>query len=120
MLVLTSSEGGAMAWWSIPRTPDAEVGVRAPLGLSCFVLDQEIFTPIKSTGNTQEAVAPSQQDGKIVYRDVKHQTKPKKKLVRNLIDRFSCNKADIVPHSSSSHPYHIFSDIKNDHMFISF
>ena len=29
----------------------------------------------KSTGNTQEAVALSQHDGKIIYRDVKHQTK---------------------------------------------
>ena len=26
----------------------------------------------KSTGNTQEAVAPSQHDGKIVYRDVRN------------------------------------------------
>ena len=34
------------------------------------------YLPPKSTGNTQEAVAPSQHDWKIVYRDVKHQTKP--------------------------------------------
>ena len=31
----------------------------------------------KSTVNTQEVVAPSQHDCKIVYLDVKHQTKPK-------------------------------------------
>ena len=30
----------------------------------------------KSTGNTQEAVAPFQHDLTIVYRDIKHQTKP--------------------------------------------
>ena len=34
------------------------------------------YLPPKSTGNTKEALAPSQHDRKIVYRDVKHQTKP--------------------------------------------
>ena len=34
------------------------------------------YLPPKSIGNTQEAVAPSQHDRKIVYWDVKHQTKP--------------------------------------------
>ena len=34
----------------------------------------------KSTGYTQEAVAPSQHDKNIVYRDVKHQTKPNQNL----------------------------------------
>ena len=37
------SEGGAEAWWLTPRTP--EVGVRAPLGSPCCVIEQDIFTP---------------------------------------------------------------------------
>ena len=37
------------------------------------------YLPPKSTGNNQEAVAPSQHDLKIVYRDVKHQIKPRTK-----------------------------------------
>ena len=35
---------------------------------------RKTYLPPKSTGNTQEAVAPSQHDCKIVYRDVKLQT----------------------------------------------
>ena len=42
-----------MARWLTPWTVDPEVGVRAPLGSLCSVLEQDIFTP-KNTGNTQE------------------------------------------------------------------
>ena len=38
--------------------------------LPCCVLEQDTFLP-ESTGNTQEVVAPSRHDGKIVDRDVK-------------------------------------------------
>ena len=38
------------------------------------------YLPPKSTGNTQEAVAPSQHDRKIVYRDVKNQSNQTKPL----------------------------------------
>ena len=55
--------GGAVAWWLTPRTSDPEVGVRAPLGSPSCVLEQVMFTPSpSSTGNTREAVAPSQHD----------------------------------------------------------
>ena len=51
-----------MAWWLMPRTPDSEVGGSSPTRVKpCCVLEQGAFTP-KSTGNTQEAVAPSQHD----------------------------------------------------------
>ena len=52
--------GGAVACWLTPRTPDPEVGGFEPH----YVLEQDIFTP-KSTGNTQEAVVPSQHDWKL-------------------------------------------------------
>ena len=39
----------------------------------CCVLEQDIFTP-KRTGKIQEAMAQSEHDCKIVYRDIKHQT----------------------------------------------
>ena len=54
-----------MAWWLTPRTPDPEVVGSSPIGSPCCVLEQKIFTPPqkkKSTGNTQEAVAPSQHE----------------------------------------------------------
>ena len=62
MQVTWRRRGGAVTWLLTPQTPDPEVGVRALLGSPCCVLNQDIFTPQKSTGNTQEAVAPSQQD----------------------------------------------------------
>ena len=37
----------------------------------CVLLGQSAHLLPKSTGNTQEAVAPSQHDGKSVYRDVR-------------------------------------------------
>ena len=40
----------------------------------------KIDLPTKSTGNTQKAVAPSQHDRKIVYRDVKLQRNKKQDL----------------------------------------
>ena len=36
-----------VAWWLTPRTPDSEVGVRAPLGSTCCVLDQVLVIPRK-------------------------------------------------------------------------
>ena len=63
---------GAVAWWLTPRTQDPEVGgggVESHLGRRVVSLSK-IYLPTKSTGNTEEAVAPSQHDWKIVYRDV--------------------------------------------------
>ena len=54
------------------------------------------YLHLKSTGNTQEAVAPSQHDWKIVYRDIKHQIKPNI-LSKNVMNTFQvlflCKKA---------------------------
>ena len=41
--------------------------------------EQDTFTSQKSTGNTQEAVAPSRHDWKIVDWDIKPQPKPNHK-----------------------------------------
>ena len=57
------------------RTPGREVGVRN-LPPPCCVLEQDTLLP-ESTGNTQEAVAPSH-DWKIVDWDVKPQHKQNK------------------------------------------
>ena len=55
-----------MAWWLMPRIPDPEVGGSSPNRVKpCCVLEQGTFTPPKSTGNTQEAVAPSQMTEKL-------------------------------------------------------
>ena len=54
--------GSAVAWWLMPQTPDSEVGVRAPLGLNRVVSLSKAHLLPKSTGNTQEALAPSQHD----------------------------------------------------------
>ena len=62
-----------MVWWTRPRTPDPVVGVRVPLGSDCVVTLSKTHLLPKSTGNTQEAKAPSQHDRKIVYRDVTNQ-----------------------------------------------
>ena len=59
----------AVAWWLMPLTPDQEVGVRAPLGSNPAVSLSKAHLLPKSTGNTQEVAAPSQHDGKIVYRE---------------------------------------------------
>ena len=63
-----------MAWWLMPRTLDPEVGGRAPLGSNRVVSLSKAHLLLKSTGNTQEVVAPSQHDCKIVYLDVKNQS----------------------------------------------
>ena len=58
----TVSVGGAVAWWLTPRTQDPEVGGLEPhLGRRVVTLSK-INLPTKSTGNTQEAVAPSHND----------------------------------------------------------
>ena len=54
--------GSTVAWWLMPRTPDPEVGGSSYTRVKpCCVLDKANLLP-KSTGNTQEAVAPSQHD----------------------------------------------------------
>ena len=61
----------------MPRTPDPEVGGSSPtrvkLGSNRVVSLSKAHLLPESTGNTQEVVAPSQHDRKIVYRDVKNQ-----------------------------------------------
>ena len=46
--------GGALAKWLERRTPDRETRVRSSAGSVCCFLEQETFTPQKSTGNTHE------------------------------------------------------------------
>ena len=54
--------GSMVAWWLMPWTPDPEVGGSSPTRVKpCCVLEQGTLTPL-STGNTQEAEAPSQHD----------------------------------------------------------
>ena len=51
-----------MAWWLMPRTPNPEVGGSSPTRFKPWcVLEQGILL-LKSTGNTQGEVAPSQHD----------------------------------------------------------
>ena len=63
--------GGLMVYAS---DPDPETGVRAPLGSNRVVSLSMAHLLPKSTGYTQEAVAPFQHDWKIVNRDVKNQS----------------------------------------------
>ena len=46
---LISNLGSAMAWWLMPRTPDPEVGVRAPLGSNRVVSLSKAHLLPKST-----------------------------------------------------------------------
>ena len=48
-------------------------GVRAPLESNLVVTLRKAHLLPKSTGNTQEVVAPSQNDYKIISRDCKNQ-----------------------------------------------
>ena len=60
----TISVGGAVAWWLTPRTHDPDVGgggFEPHLGRRVVFLSK-IYVPTIRTGNTQEAVAPSQRD----------------------------------------------------------
>ena len=50
--------GNAVAWWLIPLRS----GVRAPLGSNLVQSLSKAHLLPQSTGNTQEAVAPSQHD----------------------------------------------------------
>ena len=60
--LMSGRAGSAVAWWLMPRTPDPEVGGSSPTRVKpCCVLGQGHLLP-KSTGYTQEAVAPSQHD----------------------------------------------------------
>ena len=85
-----------MAWWLMPWTPDPEVGGSSPTRVKpCCALEQGTFTPQKSTGNTQEVMALSQHDRKIVNRDVKNQstlktTKHVKRLSILHVNLFIC------------------------------
>ena len=54
--------GSAVAWWLMPRTPNPEVGGSNPLGSNRVVSLSKAHLLLKSTGNTEEAVAPSQHD----------------------------------------------------------
>ena len=56
------------------NAPDSGSRGRAPLGSNRVVSLSKAHLLPKSTGNTKEAVAPSQHDGKIVYRGVKNQS----------------------------------------------
>ena len=56
----------------MPWTPDSEVGGSSPTRVKRVVSLSKAHLLPNSTGNTQEAVAPSQHDGKIVYLDVKN------------------------------------------------
>ena len=59
---MVNASDSAVAWWLMPRTPDPEVGGSNHMRVKPYcVLEQGTFTP-KRTGNTQEAVAPSQHD----------------------------------------------------------
>ena len=44
------------------RTPEREVGGSILTQSPCCILEQDTFPPKKSTGITQEAVAPSRHD----------------------------------------------------------
>ena len=55
-------KGSAVAWWLMPRTPDAEVGGSSPLGSNRVVSLSKAHLLPESTRNTQEVVAPSQHD----------------------------------------------------------
>ena len=57
------------------QTPEREVGGSILTQVAICILEQDTFTSQKSTGNTQEAVAPSRHDSKIVNWDVKPQPK---------------------------------------------
>ena len=54
--------GSAVAWFLMPRTYYPEVGIRTPLGSNRVVSLSKAHLLPKSTGNTQQAVAPSQHD----------------------------------------------------------
>ena len=75
-------------------------GVRAPLGSNRVVSLSKAHLLPESTGNTQEAVASSQHDRKIVYRDVKNQsTNQPSLLLKHLIFifLFVVTAAGVVP-----------------------
>ena len=62
MSMTSEIQGSAVAWWLMSRALDPEAGVRAPLGSNRVVSLSKAHLPPKSTGNTQEAVAPSLHD----------------------------------------------------------
>ena len=71
---MTGERGGSVVKC---RTPKREVGGSNLLHLCC-VLEHDTLLP-ESTGNTQESVAPSRHDLKIIDWDVKHQQKTNKR-----------------------------------------
>ena len=62
--VFSRRGGSAVAWWLTTQTPDPEVGGSRPTRVKpCCVLEQgKAHLLPKSTGNTQEVVAPSHHD----------------------------------------------------------
>ena len=62
VMSLHVKEGGAVAWWLTPWTPDSEVGGSSPTRVAVLCPGARHIYPQKSTGNTQEAVALSQHD----------------------------------------------------------
>ena len=69
-------ESAVAQWWSFGLRSERS-GVRN-LPPPCCVLEQDTLHP-ENIGNTQEAVAPSRHDGKIVDLDVKPQHKKQQK-----------------------------------------
>ena len=61
-MLITDSFWDVVAWCLTPQTPDPEVGVFEPHSGRCVVSLSKTYLPPKSTGNTQEAMAPSQHD----------------------------------------------------------
>ena len=67
--MVNTSDSGSRGRWFEPHS-----------GRRVVSLSKTYLPPKKRTGNTQEAVAPSQHDLNIAFRDVRHITKPKNTL----------------------------------------
>ena len=72
-LVVRASDSGARGWGFDPHSGSRTQHDDPSHSGHRVVSLSKTHLPPKSTGNTQEAVAPSQHDWKIVYRDVKNQ-----------------------------------------------
>ena len=67
--MVNTSDSGSRGRWFEPHS-----------GCRVVSLSKTYLPPKKRPGNTQEAVAPSQHDLNIAFRDVRHMTKPKNTL----------------------------------------
>ena len=83
---LNFSFRGAVAWWLTPRTPDREVGGSSPTRVAVFCpWATHIYPPPPPKVLViPRKRAPSQHGWKIVYRDVKQQTKQNKQKTFHL------------------------------------